>query len=91
MKDSPIESRAVGYSFPVNGLTVFFWSEAGACVIWSVGDTGCIALSEHPTSTNATLAFSNRAYDKAFMALPFIIIVMVGCVIYAEQTDTINS
>jgi hypothetical protein len=33
-------------------------------------------LSEHPSRTNAKLANNNRATDRIFMALPFLLILV---------------
>jgi hypothetical protein len=43
-------------------------------MLWSVGDTSGAELSEHPNSTNAKLAISNRTSDSVFIALPFLMI-----------------
>jgi len=44
----------------------------GAPTVCSTEDTGELELSEHPTSTNATLAISRRRKDKVLMGISFL-------------------
>jgi hypothetical protein len=44
---------------------------------WSVGETTGDELSEHPNSTNATLAISSKTTERAFMIMSFQILVGV--------------
>jgi hypothetical protein len=68
---------------PVKSLEKLFCREADACADWSVADTGTTELSEHPNTTNAILATSNRAKDRVFMTLSFLVI----CEMYKLHND----
>ena len=48
--------------------------EVGELSTWSLGATMGPELSEHPNSTNAILAISNKAQDRIFMTFPFLMI-----------------
>ncbi len=62
---------SIGWSEKVYGVLICLESEADACIIGEVGDTGSAVLSEHPHSTHATPDTSRRTNDRSFMALPF--------------------